>query len=165
SPKQVIEAGGVDALCLGGSKNGLAFGEAVIFFNPELAEEFDYRCKQAGQLASKMRYVSSQWLGLLSNDTWLKYARHANAMAERLERNLRKAGIEPLFPRQANSVFVLLDSEVYEAMLKRGWMFYNFIGGASRLMCTWDTTEADVDRLTDDLVAVTECSAPGQPAR
>ena len=73
----------MDVLCFGGTKNGLPVGEAVVFFKKELAEEFAWRVKQAGQLASKMRFAAP-WLGLLENDVWLRNARHANAMAKRL---------------------------------------------------------------------------------
>ncbi len=72
---------GVDVLCFGGTKNGMAVGEAVVFFDRELAREFDYRCKQAGQLASKMRFLAAPWVGMLQDGAWLRHARHANAMA------------------------------------------------------------------------------------
>ncbi|KAK3596102.1 hypothetical protein CHS0354_027372 [Potamilus streckersoni] len=79
---------GVDVLCLGGTKNGMPYGEAVIFFNKKPAEYFAYRCKQSGQLASKMRYISAGWLGLLENDTWLNNARKSNEMARYLRDRL-----------------------------------------------------------------------------
>lgn len=154
-PRQITWEVGVDVLCFGGAKNGLAVGEAVVFFNPALAEEFDYRCKQAGQLASKMRFLAAPWLGLLKNGTWLRYAAHANAMAELLERSLR--GIQEvrlMFPRQANSVFVQMPGSVAEELRNRGWRFYTFIGqGGCRLMCSWDTSESDVAALVADVKA------------
>lgn len=73
-PRALTVDCGVDVLCFGGSKNGLAVGEAVLFFDLAAAEEFAYRCKQAGQLASKMRFLAAQWLGLLKNDAWLRHA-------------------------------------------------------------------------------------------
>ena len=79
---------GVDVLCFGGTKNGLPVGEAVIFFNRDLAKEFDYRCKQAGQLASKMRYLSAPWVGMLKQNAWRKHAQHANRMARLLEQKI-----------------------------------------------------------------------------
>src|SRR2546422_4383784 len=85
TPKELTWQTGVDVLCFGGTKNGIAVGEAVVFFNPELAREFDYRCKQGGQLASKMRFLSAPWVGLLQDGAWLRHAKHANAMARRLE--------------------------------------------------------------------------------
>ena len=71
-------------LCFGGTKNGMAVGEAILFFNRDLAIDFEYRCKQAGQLASKMRFLSAPWVGLLENGAWLKYADHANRCARLL---------------------------------------------------------------------------------
>ena len=153
SPKETTWKAGVDVLCFGGSKNGMALGEAVVFFNRELAREFDYRCKQSGQLASKMRFLSAPWVGMLQDGAWLRHAQHANAMAAHLEQSLRSLPeIKLLFPRQANSVFVELPAPVRDEMYKRGWMFYNFIGkGGCRLMCAWDTTEEDVNKFIADL--------------
>ena len=80
-PKEITWKAGVDVLCFGGTKNGTHVGDAVVFFNLELADEFAYRCKQAGQLASKMRFMSAPWVGMLEKGAWLKYGRQANAMA------------------------------------------------------------------------------------
>ncbi len=153
APCAISKDVGVDVLCLGGSKNGLAFGDAVVFFNREDADEFAYRCKQSGQLASKMRYISAQWLGILKNNTWLKYAKHANQCALYLEQELTKIPEAVLlFPREANSVFVTLPETVIVKMHKKGWMFYTFIGaGGARLMCSWDTTPKDIDAFITDL--------------
>ncbi len=153
NPKEITWQAGVDVLCFGGSKNGIGIGDAVVFFNAALAEEFDYRCKQAGQLASKMRYLSAPWVGMLKDGAWLRHAAHANAMAARLESQLRELPeIKILFPRQANAVFAGLPPRAVEALGQRGWQFYTFIAqGGCRLMCAWDTTEADVDAFTADL--------------
>ncbi len=158
APKEITWQAGVDVLCLGGTKNGMAVGEAVVFFNPEMAREFDYRCKQAGQLASKMRFLSAPWVGLLQDGAWLRHARQANAMAARLEQALRGfPEIKILFPRQANSVFVEMPAAIINQLWDRGWMFYNFIGkGGCRLMCAWDTTETDVDAFAADLQELLE---------
>ncbi|HEY0457380.1 MAG TPA: low specificity L-threonine aldolase [Verrucomicrobiae bacterium] len=153
APKEVTWQAGVDVLCFGGTKNGTAVGDAVVFFNPELAREFDYRCKQAGQLASKMRFLSAPWVGMLQDGAWLRHAAHANAMAAYLEKSIRTMPeLQILFPRQANSVFVELSQTIREGLWKRGWMFYNFIGkGGCRLMCAWDVTEQDVNNFIGDL--------------
>src|SRR5947209_3320506 len=90
APKEIAWRRGVDVLCFGGTKNGLAAGELVIFFKKELAHEFDYRVKQAGQLASKMRLLAAPWLGLLRNDLWLRNATHSITMARRLTERLRR---------------------------------------------------------------------------
>ena len=153
-PKEITWQCGIDVLCFGGTKNGIAVGEAIIFFDRRLAEDFDYRCKQAGQLASKMRFLAAPWLGLLENDVWLANARHANACAARLEEGLRTVpGIEILFPRQANSVFVNLPEKASVELARRGWHFYNFIGAGTRFMCSWDTTEESIDLFIEDMRA------------
>ncbi len=154
TPKEVTWEAGVDVLCFGGTKNGLAVGEAVVFFNPELAREFDYRCKQGGQLASKMRFLSAPWVGLLQEGAWLRHAKHANAMATRLESAIRSLPhVEIAYPVQTNTVFARLPAELVQAVHQRGWKFYTHVGSAdeARLMCSWDTTEQDVDALAGDL--------------
>jgi threonine aldolase len=153
APKEITWQAGVDVLCFGGTKNGMAVGDAVVFFDRALAREFDYRCKQAGQLASKMRYLAAPWVGMLAGGAWLRNARHANAMAARLHARVAGLpGVKALYPRQANSVFLELPAPVREGMRARGWRFYDFIGwGGARLMCSWDTTEADVDAFARDL--------------
>jgi len=156
APAELTWKAGVDVLCFGGTKNGMAVGEAIIFFNRDLAREFDYRCKQAGQLASKMRFLAAPWIGMLESGAWLTRAANANACAARLEARLREIpGVEIRFPRQANSVFADFSPEVASALRERGWHFYSFIGsGGARFMCSWETTEEDVDLLAADLAAV-----------
>jgi threonine aldolase len=152
-PKAMTWQVGVDVLCFGGTKNGIGVGDAVVFFNPALAEEFDYRCKQAGQLASKMRFLSAPWVGLLRDGAWLRHAAHANAMAARIEEAIRgMPEVKMMFPRQANAVFLKLPAKAINGLWKRGWFFYTFIGqGGCRLMCAWDTMAADVDAFVTDL--------------
>lgn len=154
-PSELTWRAGVDVLCFGGTKNGLQVGEAIVFFKRELAEDFAYRVKQAGQLASKMRFISAPWLGLLENDVWLENARHANKMAARLAKGIAKiAGAKLLFERQANAVFVELPASAQEALRARGWRFYTFIGaGGCRLMCSWDMRPERVDEFLADLKA------------
>ncbi len=156
SPKEITWKSGVDVLCFGGIKNGLAAGEAVVFFNKKLAEEFDYRCKQAGQLASKMRFLSAPWIGLLENNNWINYAQHANKCAQTLETELKQIpGIELMFPCEANSVFLLLPEKVKNHLLEKGWHFYTFIGlGGARFMCSWDTKEEYIYQLINDIKEV-----------
>ena len=153
SPKEITWQAGVDVLCFGGTKNGMPVGEAVVFFNLDLAREFDYRCKQAGQLASKMRFLSAPWVGMLKNNAWLNRAKHANDMAALLEEKIRHIpGARLLFPRQANAVFVELAPELAAALREKGWRFYSFIGqGGCRFMCAWDTQPEDVTDLAADL--------------
>jgi threonine aldolase len=152
-PKDITWKTGVDVLCFGGSKNGMAVGEAVIFFKRELANEFDYRRKQAGQLASKMRFLSAPWVGMLEDGAWLRHAAHANGMAGYLEEKLKPLSeVKFLFPREANAVFVELPRAVIDGLWQKGWMFYNFIGkNGCRLMCAWDTTDEDIDAFVSDM--------------
>jgi threonine aldolase len=156
SPKTSTWQAGVDVLCFGGTKLGLACCEAVIFFNRALAAEFDYRCKQAGQLASKMRFLASGWVGMLENGAWLKHAQHANRCATLLASRFEKeAGLTAAHPVEANAAFISMPEPLYRALKKRGWVIYNFIGGnAVRLMCSWHTTEADIDALLADVADI-----------
>ena len=143
---------GVDVLCLGGTKNGLPGGEAMLFFDRDLADEFARRRKQAGQLASKMRFLAAPWLGILEEGAWLAHAAHANAMARRLAEGLRGVpGTRLLAPVEANGVFVDLPKQAIDALHAQGWRFYVFVGDTGvRLMCAWDTTPDVVDRFVDD---------------
>jgi threonine aldolase len=149
SPATISWKAGVDVLCLGGAKNGMAVGEAVVFFNRELAEEFEFRCKQAGQLASKMRFISAPWIGMLAGGAWLKNAAHANRLARMLADELQTIpGVRLMSPCQANAVFTEMPANMAAALRAAGWHFYSFIGtGGARFMCSWQTTEEDVKSL------------------
>ena len=153
TPAELTWKAGVDVLCFGGTKNGMAVGEAIVFFNKDLAEDFDYRCKQAGQLASKMRYLSAPWVGILQNDVWLKYANHANRCAQLLANLVADVpGVSLMFRVEANGVFLQLSEPAIAALTARGWRFYTFIGaGGARFMCSWDTDEARVRQLAADI--------------
>jgi threonine aldolase len=141
---------GVDVLSFGGTKNGLVGGEAVVFFNPELARDFLYVRKQGMQLASKMRFVAVQFETLLSNDLWLKSARHANRMAKLLERELRKIpGVEIAYPVEANGVFARIPREAIARIQKRYFFYvWNEEQSMVRWMCSFDTTEEDILEFT-----------------
>ena len=158
APREISWQAGIDVLCFGGTKNGSAVGDAVVFFDLELAREFDYRCKQAGQLCSKMRFLAAPWVGMLQGGAWLRHAARANAMARLLEEGLRKIpGVTILFARQANAVFAEIPPHVIRGLHELGWMFYTFIGqGGCRLMCSWDTTEEDVTQFVADLKLLQE---------
>jgi len=152
APAELTWKAGVDVLTFGGTKAGMAVGEAVVFFNTELAEEFAYRCKQAGQLASKMRYLSAPWIGLLKSGALLKHARHANAMAKQLADTMGNIpGVEIVHPVQGNAVFVRMPEAMLEGLKAKGWYFYTFIGtGEARLMTSWATCEDDIAALAQD---------------
>lgn len=152
-PADVTWRAGVDVLCFGGTKNGLPVGEAVVFFDRHLAEDFAYRVKQAGQLASKMRFISAPWLGLLEDETWLANARHANAMAKRLHGRLEAIpGVSTPRTPQANAVFATLPVGAAARLRASGWRFYEFIaGGGCRFMCAWDTRPETVDAFAEEI--------------
>jgi len=157
APKEVTWQAGVDVLSFGGTKNGIGVGEAVVFFDLELAQEFDYRCKQGGQLASKMRFLSAPWVGLLQDGAWLRHAKHANAMAQRLDAAIRELPrVRVAFPVETNAVFAAIPNDVVQALHQRGWKFYTNVGvDYARLMCSWDTTKEDVDSFAADLKELT----------
>jgi threonine aldolase len=155
APADLSWRAGVDVLSLGGTKVGMAVGEAVVFFDRELAADFAYRCKQAGQLASKMRFLAAPWLGLLRDDAWRRHARRANAMARRFAEGLvALPGVSLMLPVEANAVFAAVPEQALARLRARGWMFYTFIGlGGARFVCAWDTREEQVDELLAELRA------------
>ncbi|MFZ0797414.1 MAG: low specificity L-threonine aldolase [Terriglobales bacterium] len=137
---------GVDVLSFGGTKNGLMGVEAVVFFRPELAEDFLFVRKQGMQLASKMRYMSAQMAALLTNDLWRRNAEQANRMARLLEEEIRKIPrIKIVFPVEANGVFAQIPRDAIQNIQER-YFFYVWIEEKSvvRWMCSFDTTEEDV---------------------
>ena len=160
-PRELTWERGVDVLCLGGTKNGLAAGEVVVFFNRKLANDFDFRVKQGGQLASKSRFLAAPWCALLSDELWIRNARRANEMAHRLEKKLGKIGLANLaFTREANALFLRLPQETAKGMQARGWHFYSFFEpDVYRLMCSWATTEEEIDALVGDFAATHSQSA------
>ncbi|HEV2290689.1 MAG TPA: low specificity L-threonine aldolase [Gemmatimonadales bacterium] len=141
---------GVDALSLGGTKNGLLGAEAVVFFDPAQAEGFRYLRKQGMQLASKHRYLAAQFEALFTGGLWRRSAEHANAMAQRLAASAREVnGVTVTQSVEANGVFARLPDRVI-APLREAFPFYVWRQGTDgtsevRWMCSWDTTEADVD--------------------
>ena len=138
---------GLDVMSFGGTKNGLVGGEAVVFFDPRRAADFKYLRKQAMQLPSKMRFIAAQFDALFTDDLWLRSARHANAMAQRLAAKVRDVpGVTITQPVDANAVFAILPRQVIPE-LQEEFFFYMWDEGRSevRWMASWDTTEEDVD--------------------
>jgi threonine aldolase len=148
----------VDVLSFGGTKNGLLGAEAVVFMNPELAEGFLYLRKQSLQLASKMRFLAAQFEALLSDELWRRCAERANAMAARLASAIGDIpGVTITRPVQANAVFARLPEEVREPLAQRfAFYVWDEEAGEVRWMCSWDTTEDDVDAFS---AAVRDASA------
>ena len=156
APKEITWKAGVDILSFGGTKNGLAAGELVVFFDKRSSHDFEYRVKQAGHLGSKMRFLAAPWLGLLNRDVWLRNARRANEAARELAQRIRKeAGIESVFRVESNAVFVQLGEQQVRELHARGWRFYKFVEpDIYRLMCSWSTTDEDISMLVADVVAI-----------
>jgi len=138
---------GVDVLSFGGTKNGMMYGEAIVFFNRSLCEDFKYRRKQGMQLASKMRYIAAQFSAFLEDDLWKDNAGHANRMAQKLYAAVRDIpGVEVTRRVESNAVFARIPSEII-TKLQDEFFFYVWDEDQSevRWMCSFDTTEEDID--------------------
>lgn len=151
--KTITRDAGVDVLSFGGTKNGMMFGEAVVFFDRALASDFMFIRKQSMQLHSKMRFIGAQFDRLLAGSLWAMNARHANDMARQLEGRLRKIpGVTITQKVDANGIFVIIPPKVV-ATLQQDYFFYpwNEKIGEFRLMCSFDTTQDDVDQFVSRL--------------
>lgn len=138
---------GVDILTFGGTKNGLLFGEVVVALNPAAANGLIFLRKMNMQLASKMRFLSAQFIALLEGDLWLRSAGHANAMAARLRAGVEGIdGVEPTQKTESNGVFAVLPAGVADR-LRKSFRFYDWNEATRevRWMCSFDTSEEDVD--------------------
>jgi threonine aldolase len=145
--RQFTRDAGVDVLSFGGTKNGMMFGEAVVFFNPGAFSFFPYVRKQGMQLHSKMRFISAQFNALLSNDLWKQNALHSNTMAKRLAAGLKElSSVKITQPVEANGVFAIMPASAIP-ILQQEYPFYVWNEKLSevRLMCSFDTTSKDVD--------------------
>jgi threonine aldolase len=137
---------GVDVLSFGGTKNGILGGEAVVFFRPELGEDFLYLRKQGMQLASKMRFIAAQFEALLTDDLWRRSAAHANRMARLLEKEVsRIPGVKVVWKVEANGVFAQIPRHAIEK-IKQHYFFYMWMEEECivRWMCSFDTKEEDI---------------------
>lgn len=146
SLKEITVECGVDLLSFGGTKNGMMYGEAVVFLNKKLGQDFKYIRKQGMHLPSKMRFISAQFEALLSGDLWRRSAAHANRMARVLASELEKVpGIRLTQPVEANGVFAIIPEKYIEALQKK-YFFYIWDEETSecRFMASFDTTEEDI---------------------
>ena len=152
---------GVDIVSLGGTKNGIMGAEAIVVINPEAVDGLIYLRKMSMQLASKMRFVSAQLLALFENGLGLRSATHANTMAQRLRNSLEEgiasgalSGLSFSAPTQANAVFAVLDPEVSDR-IRQTFRFYDWDRsvGEVRWMCSFDTTEEDIERFVETITA------------
>ena len=144
---------GVDVLSFGGTKNGMMIGEAVVFLRSGLSEEFKYIRKQGMQLGSKMRFISAQFLAMLSNNLWWRNAKQANDMASLLaERMKRISQIQLIQEVQANAIFARIPAE-YIPVLQESHFFYVWseLESVVRIMTSFDTTTEDIHRFADEM--------------
>ena len=164
TPAQMTWRAGVDVLSFGGTKNGLMGVEAVVFFDPARAWEFELRRKRGGHLFSKHRFLSAQMEAYLEGDLWLDLARTANARAQRLERGLVQAGATLVHERGGNMMFAEYARRGHDALRAAGAMYYDWPGAhpaagspddilQGRLVTSWSTTEAQVDEFVERLAA------------
>jgi len=149
---------GVDVLSFGGTKNGMMYGEAVVFFNKALCEDFKYLRKQGMQLSSKMRYIAAQFSAFLENDLWKQNARHANLMAQKLYLAVKDIpGVSITQKVESNAVFAIIPEETIEK-LQEAYFFYVWDEATSevRWMCSFDTTEEDIEGFSSRLRSLLE---------
>ena len=153
SPAELSCKAGVDVLCFGGTKNGCLAAEAVVFFDPAMAKDFEFRRKRAGHLWSKTRYITAQFDAYLTDDLWLHLASCANEMAQKLSAGLAAIeGVEVSYPTQINEVFVCFPDGAADKLRAAGATFYPWItpgdpasGRMQRLITSFKTTQKDVD--------------------
>jgi threonine aldolase len=161
TPAEATWKCGVEVLSLGATKNGALGADAVVFFEPAMARDFERRRKRAGHLMSKLRFVSAQLIAYLKNGLWLENARHANAMALRMAEGLKKvSGARLLHPVEANELFVLLPEETVRSLEMQGFDFYRWplhaaeSGVTVRLVTCFATMSADVDEFIAAAAAI-----------
>jgi threonine aldolase len=154
TPAELSWKAGVDVLCCGGVKNGMGVSEAVVFFDRAPSGEFAYRRKQAGQLASKTRFMAAPWAAMLKDGAWTRHAQHANTCATKLAKKIAGVpGVTIKYPVDVNAVFAEMPEAMHAKLERAGWHYYRFFGGNARFMCSWATTDAMVDELAADIAA------------
>lgn len=149
SMRELSVEAGVDVMSFGGTKNGMMMGEAVIAFRPEIAQNLMYYRKQSAQLASKMRYLTAQYIPYLENNLWLKNAQHANATALRLANVLKKfSAIHFTQKVESNQLFFTIPTEPLRKLQEKYFFYmWNEDRNEARFVTSWDTSEEDIDSL------------------
>jgi len=154
TPAEMTWKSGIDVLSFGATKNGCIAAEAIIFFKPELVGNLPFLMKRSGHLLSKMRFVSAQLDAYISNDVWLRNAKHANNMGKKLSEGLNSnPNIELAYPTQANEVFAKFPKPVIEHLNSKGYKMNEeeLDGKAVRLVTAWNTKESDVNQLLETI--------------
>ena len=141
---------GVDVLVFGGAKAGANCAEAIVMFDKSLARRIDNRLKQAGQVASKGRFLAGPFLGLLESNAWEDGGAHANLMAQRLAAGIAaNTNFVLAHPVEANAVFVRMPPRAHQRLNELGWACYRFDDGSVRFVCSWATQEEVVDEVIE----------------
>ncbi len=151
--REMTTDAGVDVLSFGGTKNGLMIGEAVVFINPDLAEGFKYRRKQATQLCSKMRFMAVQFEAYFHDELWRRNAQHSNRMAQLLYDKVKDIPfVRVMYPVQVNGVFVQMPRHIWTELQKQ-YFFYDWDmdNDVVRWLCSFDTTEDDINFFVEAL--------------
>jgi len=148
---KALKSLGVNILIVGGTKAGMTPTEAIVLFDKALIRRFDARLKQAGQLPSKSRFFAAPWIGMLESGAFVDRARHANAMAWKLS---QAQPFEIVHPVETNAVFVRMDAATLQRVHNAGWDIGPMSDGSVRLMCSWATTQADVEEFAATLRAL-----------
>jgi threonine aldolase len=146
SLKQMAEDGGIDVLTLGGTKAGMMFGEAVIFFRPKLNNPYKFNLKRSMQLASKNRFIAVQFSAMLQNNLWRRLAEHTNSLAKRFEKEVAGAGaVKVAHPVQTNAVFLTMSQQLYSKMKSHANFYYwNDQKNEIRLVFSFDNTVEEI---------------------
>jgi threonine aldolase len=151
--KSITKDIGVDVLSFGGTKNGMMFGDAVVFFDKKLSKNFKFIRKQGMHLTSKMRYISAQFEALLSNDLWFKNAKHANSMTQFLYNKIKNIPYIKITQKvQVNSIFAIIPKKIIND-LQKNYAFYVFNEQTNevRWMCSFNTTKKDIINFVKDI--------------
>jgi threonine aldolase len=146
SPADLTWRAGVDVLSLGATKNGALSSEAIVVFDDDAADELLYRTKRSGHVTSKMRFQSAQLIAYLTDGLWLRLAAHSNRQMERLAAGLAVSGVAFVNRPDVNMLFAMVDDDAATRLEADGLLFYRISPGVIRLVTSWQTTDADIDR-------------------
>ena len=150
TPAEITWKSGIDVLTFGGTKNGCLDAEAIVFFKPEHVGNFSFLHKRSGQLLSKMRFISAQLERYVTDDLWLKNAKHANSMAQVLSKELSNIdGVKLLYQTQSNEIFVNFSENIINNLKKNGYSTYQdeLNNNSIRFVTAWNTTKNDIKKL------------------